>query len=44
MSGATSVSARGGAQTYYISAVPGATSYTWTFPSGWVTAHHVPYR
>jgi hypothetical protein len=26
----------GGAQTYSILAVPGATSYTWTLPGGWV--------
>ena len=35
ISGATSVCAGGGTQTYSISAVSGATSYTWTLPSGW---------
>ena len=35
ISGNTSVCAVGGAQTYSISSVSGATSYTWTLPSGW---------
>jgi hypothetical protein len=34
ISGNTSVAA-GSAQTYSVSAVSGATSYTWTLPSGW---------
>ena len=34
MSGATPV-CQGSSQTYSISAVTGATSYTWTLPSGW---------
>jgi hypothetical protein len=34
ISGATSV-CQGSSQTYSISAVSGATSYTWTLPSGW---------
>jgi hypothetical protein len=34
ISGNTSVSA-GGSQTYSVAAVSGATSYTWTIPSGW---------
>jgi hypothetical protein len=34
ISGSISVCA-GSAQTYSIAAVPGATSYTWTLPSGW---------
>lgn len=32
--GNTSVAA-GSSQTYYVDNVPGATSYTWTIPSGW---------
>jgi len=35
ISGTTPVCAGGGSQTYSISAVSGATSYTWTLPSGW---------
>jgi PKD repeat protein len=34
ISGNTSVCA-GSSNTYTVTAVPGATSYTWTFPSGW---------
>jgi hypothetical protein len=34
ISGATSVCA-GSSQTYSVASVSGATSYTWTFPSGW---------
>jgi hypothetical protein len=34
ISGATTV-CQGSSQTYSIAAVPGATSYTWTLPSGW---------
>jgi len=35
INGATTVCAGGGAQTYSISPVSGATSYTWTLPIGW---------
>ncbi|GHT39029.1 hypothetical protein AGMMS49965_03970 [Bacteroidia bacterium] len=35
ISGATSISAGGGARTYSIEPVSGATSYTWTYPDGW---------
>ncbi|MDR0833877.1 MAG: C10 family peptidase [Candidatus Symbiothrix sp.] len=35
ISGLTSVCAGGGSITYSISSVSGATSYTWTLPSGW---------
>ena len=35
ITGATTVCSGGGAQTYSISAVPNATSYTWTLPIGW---------
>jgi hypothetical protein len=35
ISGTTAVNAGGGTQTYSITAVSGATSYTWTLPSGW---------
>ncbi|GHT43777.1 hypothetical protein AGMMS49965_18270 [Bacteroidia bacterium] len=33
--GSTTVCAGGGSQSYSISSVSGATSYTWTLPSGW---------
>ena len=35
ITGSTTVCAEGDAQTYSISAVPGATSYTWTLSGGW---------
>ncbi|MDR0506679.1 MAG: T9SS type A sorting domain-containing protein [Dysgonamonadaceae bacterium] len=35
ISGTTTVCAGGGSQTYSISSVSGATSYTWTLPGGW---------